>query len=98
MRHPIYASYLLAMVSAAAIAARAELLAIPIWMMVLYQIAARREEVEILKSPLRRSYLIYASRTGMFIPSLTGFLRSVASSSKVRRASHSTQQHDTRVD
>jgi protein-S-isoprenylcysteine O-methyltransferase Ste14 len=94
VRHPIYVSYLLAMLSGVAIAARAELIAIPIWMLVLYRIAARREEDQILKSPMRELYLEYTSQTGMFFPRLPTCLRSVSSRPKTSSVSHQAERHD----
>jgi protein-S-isoprenylcysteine O-methyltransferase Ste14 len=88
VRHPIYVSYLLAMLSGVAIAARAELIVIPIWMFILYLIAARREESQILRSPLRESYLAYTSQSGMFLPRLTTCLRLVSSGPETGPASH----------
>jgi protein-S-isoprenylcysteine O-methyltransferase Ste14 len=76
VRHPIYLSYLLALLSGVAIIARAELLVIPIWMLFLYHIAARQEENQILSSPLRESYLEYARQAGRFLPRLTTCLGS----------------------
>jgi protein-S-isoprenylcysteine O-methyltransferase Ste14 len=94
VRHPVYGSYLLAMLSGVALAARAELIAVPIWMFVLYYIAARREEDQILRSPLRGVYLEYASQAGMFLPRLSTCLRSVTSGSKRRSVSHEGHRHD----
>jgi protein-S-isoprenylcysteine O-methyltransferase Ste14 len=94
VRHPIYTSYLLATLSGVAIVARAELIAIPIWMFVLYHIAARREEGQILESPLRQEYLDYTSQAGMFFPRLTACSRLVTSGSTTNSVSHEAPRHD----
>jgi protein-S-isoprenylcysteine O-methyltransferase Ste14 len=94
VRHPIYASYLLATLSGVAIVARAELIVIPIWMFVLYHIAARREERQILGSPLREAYLEYTSQAGMFFPRLTACLRSVNPGSRTCSTSREAERHD----
>lgn len=68
VRHPFYASYLLAFAGgwlAAGMPALAPAFALGLWT---YWRAARREERAFLASPVADAYRAYAARTGMFLP------------------------------
>lgn len=67
-RHPIYLSYLLALVGAALMTHSAVVAAMAGWMAVLYAYAARLEERLILASPHAAAYAAYMRRVGPFWP------------------------------
>jgi protein-S-isoprenylcysteine O-methyltransferase len=94
VRHPIYVSYLLAMLSGVAIVARAELIVIPIWMLIMYHVAARQEEDQILGSSMREPYLQYTLQAGRFLPRLTTCLRWITSESKTCSLLQEARRHD----
>lgn len=68
VRHPIYASYLIAWVGGVVLAGQPWLTLTAIWMGFLYYRAASREERAFLSSPLAPSYASYRRRAGMFLP------------------------------
>jgi hypothetical protein len=53
---------------------------IPLWMLMLYSLAAFQEERAILASPLSVAYQYYRSRVGMFLPRWTALRPNLASS------------------
>lgn len=70
VRHPFYAASWLAFAAAPA-ATGSLLLALPAAVFgVVFVMAARREEAQLLAGPLRDQYRAYAARTGMFVPFL----------------------------
>lgn len=68
VRHPFYASYLLAFAGGAAAAGTAWLLPAVVAGAATYWRAARQEEAAFEASPLREAYRRYARRVGMFLP------------------------------
>jgi protein-S-isoprenylcysteine O-methyltransferase Ste14 len=68
IRHPFYASYLLAWIAGFAATGWWPLALIAIAMAGMYAYAARQEERCILSSPLREEYRDYMRRTGRFLP------------------------------
>jgi protein-S-isoprenylcysteine O-methyltransferase Ste14 len=68
VRHPFYASYLLAWLAGCAATANPWLLLTVVWMFGFYYVAARGEEESILQSGLADVYREYRNRTGMFLP------------------------------
>jgi protein-S-isoprenylcysteine O-methyltransferase Ste14 len=70
VRHPIYASYLLAWLAGAVAAGQPWLLLTVALMGGLYCRAARQEERSFLAGPFASQYREYRKRTGMFVPRL----------------------------
>jgi protein-S-isoprenylcysteine O-methyltransferase Ste14 len=71
VRHPFYASYLVAWLAGACVAGSPWLALAAAWMFVFYYLAASREEAELLASgALGAEYRRYRRRTGMFLPRL----------------------------
>ncbi len=68
VRHPFYASYLLAFVGGAIAAGSAWLAPAVLAGALTYWTAARQEEAAFEASPLRDAYRRYARRVGMFLP------------------------------
>jgi protein-S-isoprenylcysteine O-methyltransferase Ste14 len=68
VRHPFYASYLLAWLAGCAATANPWLLLTVVWMFGFYYVAARGEEESILQSGLADVYREYRKQTGMFLP------------------------------
>jgi protein-S-isoprenylcysteine O-methyltransferase Ste14 len=71
VRHPFYTAYVLAFLAGAAFAQSGWLWLVPAWMVTIYALAAHREELLILSSPLGRSYVEYQRSTGAFFPRWT---------------------------
>jgi protein-S-isoprenylcysteine O-methyltransferase Ste14 len=70
VRHPCYASYLLAFVGGAVAAGSPWLAPAVLAGALTYRRAARDEEARFAQSPLAAAYGRYAARTGMFLPRL----------------------------
>jgi protein-S-isoprenylcysteine O-methyltransferase Ste14 len=70
VRHPFYASYLLAYVATAILMPGAPTLAILAGMFVFYRAAAVTEERKFAASPLASEYDAYKRRTGRFVPKI----------------------------
>jgi len=68
IRHPFYASYLLAYLAGWVATDQILLLVTVVAMLALYAAAARREEAKFRSSPLAKEYRRYAQRTGMLVP------------------------------
>lgn len=68
VRHPFYASYVLAFVGGALAAGSAWVVAPMLVGAMTYWRAAREEEAAFAASPLRERYRRYARRVGMFLP------------------------------
>jgi protein-S-isoprenylcysteine O-methyltransferase Ste14 len=67
-RHPLYLSYLLALVGIATLTASWLMFAMSCWMAALYWYAAAMEERLILASDIGSAYTTYRRRVGMFWP------------------------------
>jgi protein-S-isoprenylcysteine O-methyltransferase Ste14 len=70
IRHPFYASYLIAWLAGAVACQQPWLLATFVIMTIIYTLAARVEESKFAASPLAGEYASYRRGTGMFLPSL----------------------------
>jgi protein-S-isoprenylcysteine O-methyltransferase Ste14 len=68
IRHPFYASYLLAYLAGCVASGNPWTLVVLGVMGAIYTTAARREEAKFMRSQLAPTYARYAARTGMFIP------------------------------
>ena len=77
VRHPFYVAYVLAFAAAATFSWRWLHWLIPLWMLMLYSLAAFQEERAILASPLSAAYQDYRSRVGMFLPRWTALSENV---------------------
>lgn len=67
-RHPLYLSYLLALLGIATLTSSRLMFAMTCWMAVLYWYAAAMEERLILASDIGPAYTEYRRRVGMFYP------------------------------
>ena len=70
VRHPVYASYLLAFLAVPVAFPRLATLAVFLVNLALYIHAARSDERSLAESPLGGEYAAYRKRTGMFVPRL----------------------------
>lgn len=68
IRHPFYTAYILAWTAAFVATGWWPLGFSVLFLAVLYVCAARKEEQDFLRSPLREQYLLYARTTGRFLP------------------------------
>jgi protein-S-isoprenylcysteine O-methyltransferase Ste14 len=73
IRHPFYASYLLAYAAGLVATANPVLVPVVIVMSTLYTHAACREQRKFLAGPIRTEYESYRRRTGMFAPRAAPF-------------------------
>ena len=70
MRHPVYASYLLAFLAMPVAFPRLAMLAIFLFNAALFIHGARSDERSLAQSPLKDEYAAYRRRAGMFFPRL----------------------------
>jgi protein-S-isoprenylcysteine O-methyltransferase Ste14 len=70
VRHPVYASYLLAFLAVPVAFPRLATVAVFAVNLALYLHAARSDERSLAQSPLADEYAAYRQRTGMFVPRL----------------------------
>ena len=68
IRHPFYTAYMLAWTAAFIATGWWPLGFSMLFLTILYICAARKEEHDFLRSPLREEYLLYARTTGRFLP------------------------------
>ena len=76
VRHPVYLSYLLAFLALPIAFPRLPALAVLLFNLGLYVLAARDDERSLAESDLAESYAAYRVRTGMFVPLLRRRARS----------------------
>lgn len=73
VRHPFYASYMLAWLAGVLATGQWWLLVHAAYMYSLYVGAAREEELKFMRSPLGLQYAAYRQRTGAFFPLVIGY-------------------------
>ena len=68
MRHPFYASFLLAFAAACALLPHPAILALALYTFVILSVTAAREEKRLGESEFGAEYRAYLTRTGRFFP------------------------------
>jgi protein-S-isoprenylcysteine O-methyltransferase Ste14 len=68
IRHPLYCSYLICWLAGWVVTANLWLVPSVATMLIIYLLAAAREEQKFMRSPLSGAYRQYRFRTGLFVP------------------------------
>jgi protein-S-isoprenylcysteine O-methyltransferase Ste14 len=68
VRHPFYAAYVLGFAGGAAFTEDSKMWLVPVWMLLVYGVAAYQEERVLLSSPMGGIYRDYRRRVGAFVP------------------------------